>query len=141
MTEFWICLISCIVARIYASLSGVKDGILYGRRGADSFSWNEHVVYVIERMAFGAMFLSGFAVGLIGSYWSVGMITISAVFGFSFWHNGYYYITRGRISGTYGYFSQNSTSSTAVIELRWHPRLMLEALSWICFLIYYWIIK
>lgn len=132
-------LIACIIGRGYASLSGIKDGILYGRQGADSFTWNEHKIYVLERVCFGFMFLIGCVIGCNNPHIFVDIliITLNCLLGFSLWHNGYYYLTRGEIINTYYGFTYNSSSSTAVIELRWKTRLWMEISSWALFIIYF----
>lgn len=130
---------ACITCRIYSVFSGIKDGILYGRQAADSFNWNEHKIYVGERLAFGMMFLSGCLIGIFNThFWGmVLLISINSSLGFSLWHNGFYYVTRGEIINTDYGFTYNSSSSTAVIELRWKTRLWLEILSWSLFIVYF----
>lgn len=34
----------------YASVSGMKDAILYGRSAAETFTWNEHLLFGVERL-------------------------------------------------------------------------------------------
>jgi len=97
----------------YSFLSGKKDAILYSRLGSDSLPYNEHRVYVLER---GAVLLIILFSTLITIQDSLPLI-IANILGFSFWHNGSYYITKGKI------FKQNldwfydSKTSTAFIEI------------------------
>lgn len=130
------CMLACLVLRAYASFSGIKDGILYGRQGADSFSWNEHNIYVIERASVWGILVLGYCLHGYGLL-PIAMICINSILGFSFWHNGFYYVTRGKMINTDFPFWYNSSSSTAVIELRWKGRLWMEIFSWVLFISYF----
>lgn len=139
MGTFFLCFMACLTVRLYAINSGMKDGILYGRQGADSFKWNEHIIYVIERITFGFMFIIGCLLGRNNPqiFWVITMISINALLGFSLWHNGFYYVTRGKILNTHIGFTYNSSTSTSVIELRWRTRLGMEIFSWVLFICYF----
>lgn len=76
---------------VYACADGFSHAILYGRKGDQSFKWNEHIVFNIAR---GSFLLALF---LPGNIWTV----LSAACTFPFFHNGFYYTQRDRIDGSY----------------------------------------
>jgi len=120
---------------IYSSLAGSVEAILYGRQGAETFKWNEHVLYVLK---------AGFVLGgyLLAPYLVHMSILESLVcFGISsmaypFFHDGFYYETARRINRPDYRFSSNSQTSTADIEVLWSIRLNAFLVSIITLLIY-----
>jgi len=95
----------------YACISGVKDGILWSKKGANAFEWNEHIVFISERACIGSMvlvlpFINKFS--LLDS----GAVLASFCLCFSFLHNGCYYTTRRYIDvDYYNWFSESKSSS------------------------------
>src|SRR5579859_7525209 len=117
LLEMIITILTCIVFRFYASASGAKDAMIYGKKGADSLPGNEHVIFFIERLFVVELILLSFFIGFKFQHPEVLIaITINFVLGFSFWHNGFYYIYRGKIDKTYSGFKSNSTTSTSIFE-------------------------
>ena len=124
-----------LVLNLYALLDGVCDAILYSRKGADSFKWNEHIVLVIRRCLVGLLVL----LGVQAPYPCV--ITQLLCFGlsFSFFHNGAYYITRELINGKgllWYYWFHDSLTSTAKLEFNYFFRTLLFLISLIWILLY-----
>lgn len=76
---------------VFACADGFKDAILYGRKGDQSFTWNEHIVYITARGSFLLALL------LPGNWITV----LCSALMFSFFHNGFYYTQRDRIDGSY----------------------------------------
>lgn len=120
-------LIGVLLFSIYAFLSGYKDGILYAGKGAESFKWNEHILYVLERFVVALILLIGF---YYESVVDIGVVLFCAMLGFSLWHNGAYYLSAGRILDNGYVFSSNSRSSTARIELTFRVRMWMFVISW-----------
>ncbi len=93
----------------YAYQQGRAHAMLYSLKGANSFSWNEHRTFTLERAA--VLSLPLFST-LINTEDAI-ILMASAMLSFPFWHNGAYYTTRHDIdTPKYGWFSQ-SQSSTA----------------------------
>jgi hypothetical protein len=114
----------------YACASGVKDAILWSKRGADAFNWNEHLVFVAERAVIGSV------VFVIPYLISPSFIKISVVLAcfslcFPFLHNGCYYTTRRYIDVDYYHWFSESKSSSA----RFNFGYFLRTASFFCGLI------
>lgn len=76
---------------LFAVLCGVVEAILYCRRGAESFRWNEHVVLVLQRGA--VALVAGAALLDKKPGWvAVQFLAIGAMF--SFFHNNAYNFAR-----------------------------------------------
>lgn len=124
---------------IYAIVEGVIEAILYGKKGAETFSWNEHIVYVFARIM--VLFSILFASRLTHLsnldcliYASVCMLS------FPFFHDGSYYETARKINRPEYRFWSNSQTSTAKIEITWFVRVNMLLVSIISLLVYYFII-
>ncbi len=114
---------------LIAGLSGYKEGILYGLKGADSLPWNEHNIFMAERMCIAGVMFHCWLGGSIQWYYMI-TITVAWVLAFPFWHDGFYYKARRKIDSPPGYkFTGDSTSSTAKIEIKWWLRLTLKLIS------------
>lgn len=104
---------------IYFHLAGIIDGLIWGRRGADSLKGDEHNYLVASR---GAVFL----IAILPMSWILAILT---VFLFPMIHNGAYYLTRNRISGgvvyAKGWGSKPSKGSTASINFSFKLRMIL----------------
>lgn len=95
----------------YACISGVKDGILWSKKGANAFEWNEHIVFMAERACIGSiMLVLPFTPKF--SLLDSGVVLASFCLCFSFLHNGCYYTTRRYIDvDYYNWFSESKSSS------------------------------
>lgn len=100
----------------YACISGVKDGILWSKKGADAFAWNEHLVLVAERACIGSIVL---LLPLLSkpSFLDVSAVLLSFCMCFPFLHNGSYYTTRRYIDVDYYHWFSESKSSSAKFNL------------------------
>lgn len=113
---------------IYASLSGMNNAILYGKRGAETFKWNEHMLFFIER---GTVL----GIGLYGSLFVKASIKeclillTACVFAFSFYHNAFYYETTRQINRPDYRFWSNSKTSTAKVNMDFKYRFPLAIIS------------
>jgi hypothetical protein len=95
----------------YACISGIKDGILWSKKGADSFTWNEHIVFIAERATIGSIL---FVLPLLTntSFLDSSVVLATFCMCFPFLHNGFYYTTRRYIDvDYYTWFSESKTSS------------------------------
>ncbi len=104
---------------MYAAVSGFKDGILYSTTGAEAFTWNEQVVFTIER----ALMCLNIAIATGLSLLDVAVVIVCFALAFSFIHNTAYYYCRAKISKTVFDIKYSSTTSTAKIELKFKARL------------------
>lgn len=80
-----------IIIVAFAMAEGFSHAILYGRKGHESFNWNEHWVFTVMRLLF------GFAITIPGSP----LVVVSGLCMYPFFHNGMYYTQRDRIDGSY----------------------------------------
>jgi hypothetical protein len=120
-----ILLIGYIWFNFWAILSGIKEGILYSKKGADAFKWDEHELYATERVV---VFLL-VPLGMNLSIAEVAVLGIACFCAFSFWHNGSYYETRNRIDVPSYSFYSSSKDSTAKLELSFKYRLFGKIFS------------
>lgn len=105
----------------YAIVSGYKDSILWSRRAADAFTWNEHIVFIVERIVIIALVIASTHVSPIQALGA----TLAFLLMFSLTHNQAYYHGRSLIDHTPFIWSYSSTTSTAKIELNYTLRLAL----------------
>lgn len=116
-----LCLFYCVL--------GFKEGILWSKKGADAFKWNEHIVFAIERIGIGL--LAFFAVD-----WQIILVSVLA---FPFFHNGVYYWSRNLINeDVYDreFFDEPSSTSTAKINFSLINRIVGFVLSLILLIVY-----
>lgn len=124
---------------IYSSLAGSVEAILYGKKGAETFSWNEHAIYVFARtMVLFSILFAGRLVPL--SNIDCFIYAIICTLSFSFFHNGVYFETARRINRPDYRFWSNSKTSTAKIEMTWAIRLSMLFVSVGLLILYYTIV-
>lgn len=100
---------------------GIMDAITYCKKGAEAFTWNEHIILNTVRVLTLSMIILVYYSPKINIWWA----SAACLLAFSFWHNGFYYETRKRIDVPgYNFFSE-STTSTAIIEVSFYSRLGL----------------
>ncbi len=129
--------IAYIAAIIYSCLLGVYDAIMYGRKGADSFEWNEHIILVMIRGCFPV----ALQLGIEMTTHQVIFIGACFVFLYSFFHNGCYYVTRAAMDGKiYPWRSWTAASSTdtSLVHFRYWPRTIQFLISLIAITYYLW---
>lgn len=98
---------------VYAITQGKAHAILYSRLGADSFPYNEHKIFTVERCTILLIILFSTLINIHDSL----ILILANTLGFSFWHNGSYYLTKGKIfKKDLGWFYDSKTS-TAFIEI------------------------
>lgn len=100
---------------------GIKEAVLWSRKGVNAFEWNEHAIFNVERiLLFICLFL---AVGT--SYYLLAVLAIASLFTYSFVHNLYYYYFRSVIDGKPFDPFYTSTTSTSRFTLNITVRSIL----------------
>lgn len=107
----------------YSAISGIKDGILWSRKGSEAFKWNEHIIFMIERITIGLLPLAYIIMERF-TWLDYAAMLISWVLMFSFIHNGFYYETRKRIDVKNYHWFYDSRTSTAWFEVDIITRLL-----------------
>lgn len=105
-------------------VSGWIEGILYSRKGADAFKWNEHILYVVAGIIIGFLYVSA-------NHEAYGMerfmVGVSAWFMFPLVHDASYFETRRFTDiSTYRWYSY-STDRSNRIEFRPIVRICLAS--------------
>ncbi len=112
----------------YSILAGYNDAVLYGRKGAASFSWNEHALFVIERVILVCLPL---ATSLTHpSLWRQACDALVFALLYSLLHNTSYYHARNQIDGSqHNPFTYQSPTSSAKHEYGPKVRWLLGGLG------------
>lgn len=117
----------------YFVLSGIKDAMLWSKKGAEAFTWNEHIVFVLERATIVLLsIVSVLAVELTANFLvKYILVLVASLLAFAFWHNGTLYEARNRIDWAYpnGFWSNPSHSSTAKLNFTLTTRLLMWLVS------------
>lgn len=111
---------------LYACLSGIKDAILYCKKGHDAFRWNEHIVFASERGVVISLLVCGY---FLNKPYQLVNIPIAGILAFSFWHNGFYFETRKRIDVPGYNFASVSLNRSNWLEIPFIPRLIMMLIS------------
>jgi hypothetical protein len=113
-------IIGFVIILLGAAFEGVTHAILWSRKGMDAFKWNEHIVFVLQRLILGAALL--IHSDLVG-------ILCGALF-FPLMHNGFYYYFRNKIDQTYpdGFWDFTKGSSANINFKPWH-RIILAVIG------------
>lgn len=112
---------------LYASISGMKDAILYGKQGAETFKWNEHILFNLERATVLSLMAQALFVKM--DVYGLMVLTGSCILSFSLFHNGFYLESARQINRPDYHFYSNSQTSTAPFEITWNLRLFMFILS------------
>lgn len=117
---------------LYACLAGVKDALIYAKKGAKSFPWDEHIIYNIEKTVVGAIF---FIAVLIGKYalwkseihfflwcFAIGFFVFMA---WSFFHNGWWAVTRKHIDKPDYSFTTTTGRYGVTFHINYRQRLKM----------------
>lgn len=106
---------------VFAACEGIAHAILWSKRGADAYKWNEHIVFVVQRIVLGLLiwYSSDLAYLIAGS---IAYIPV---------HASVYYEARKRIDGSYpkGWMSEPSSKSTARFNFSFFTRILLFFIS------------
>ena len=111
----------------YFSCSGIKDAILWSGTKYNAYKWNEHILFVAERISVGLAILFGAILFKTNAGVAL-MIFLGVWLCFPFWHNGFYYWQRNYISKGMIYpkkFKDFTEGSGAKINFEWKTRWYL----------------
>jgi len=115
---------------IYSSL-GAVEALLWARKGAESFKWNEHAwVLAPQRVWIGiTILLTGLCANLYGAI--IVAVFVASIPAFFFFHQGTMYMVRNHINHLVypNRWKDDSTTSTAKINVEWGWRLGLFIMS------------
>lgn len=134
-------IIAYILSIIIASFMGVFEAILFASSVKDKHTsdfWklkmggDIHLFLTSYRIS--VYFPIVISLWFLSGWQSAFLYALSVVFSFSFFHNGFYYLTRKRLDGAYEGFTDESETTTAKISLNFKERLVLFFIS-ICFLL------
>ena len=128
----WLLISMYFLLNILACVLGFKEGILYSRKGAEAFRWDEHLVFLIERSLIAILLILFCFLNLEEAV----VLIILWVFSFSYWHNGCYFVSREYIDVPKYHFTGESDTSSAVLELNFWQRASLKIISIIGLIIY-----
>lgn len=133
-------IILSVVWFLFASLDGFVQAHYYDLfPSTNKGHRNLHPYYTIVRMIVaGLMCYEVYMLGGEGYYiWAnAAIFGVALIMTFSFWHNGFYYLTRRKLSNSLypNGFADTSNSSTAMIELNFKWRTSFFILG-MCFII------
>lgn len=147
-----------LLLRGYASYSGIKDALIYAKRGAASFPFDEHRFYKRERwiviLAITVAVLSGPIIyenylvqkvifldqQLLKVFLPfIVMIGINYALSFSFYHNGFYAEYRHRIDGAYTGFKdgpEHNREGHPKVDFNYNTRSVMEIGAWVLNVVY-----
>lgn len=98
----------------YSCLAGIVEGFLYGKKGAESISGNEHTFFVAKIAAIALIVV----IPVEYHYFDRLILVACWVLLHAFFHDGCYYETRKRIDvAYYHFFYDKSLTSTARLEI------------------------
>jgi hypothetical protein len=115
-------------------VDGMNDAILYSRKGAHAFPWNEHIILVLDRA--GLPLVSVFTILTSDLAWTMVQLWAYLLM-HSFIHNGAYYLCRDKIDGTNHGFKHQSPTTTAKVDLNYKQRSILFVIG-LLLLVAYW---
>ena len=106
---------------VFAACEGITHAILWSKRGADAYKWNEHIIFVVQRIILGLLIWYSPNLSLL----IAGAIAYIPV------HASVYYEARKRIDGAYpkGWVSEPSDGSTARFNFSFFARVLLFSIS------------
>lgn len=130
-----------IIYSFYSILSGMKDAVLWSRKGTEAFGFDEHLIFIMERIAvLLAVVISCYGVeddftNMTGIWTTVFCSALS----FPFLHNGSYYQSRKWIDNSYLGFYADSKTSTSFINFSFPIRsgMFLIAIAYLLCYEYY----
>lgn len=112
---------------LYAYLNGSTEAFIYARKGADSLPADEHNWFTAERILLGGAVVIGVLYGTFfgtaAALYLVCLESVASAAGFSYWHNGWYYLMRDKIDGTAHGWKYQSPTDTAKTQLNYQARL------------------
>lgn len=124
-----------IMMTLFAIASGIVEAILWSKLGVMATKWNEHIFIVFQR---GLMFL----IFLLAAYFdyspkTIWLILTYSILSYPYFHDGAYYWFRNVIDNKVypRRWKDNSTTSTAIIEINYKTRVIFLILGLISLLL------
>jgi len=122
-------IIAYLVWAVYASIDGYLQAYYYALYPSEKKHRNLHPIYVVQRGIMLAAISFGIYWAADGLEWLI--LAFNCVFAFSFFHNGFYYVTRNDLNKA-DYpkrFWDHSGTSTAITEIPpgWRTAMVLIA--------------
>jgi hypothetical protein len=130
---------------LYALVDGAGNAITYSCKGANAFTWNEHIVWVIARLLVIVSFVMGaymgyHAQGQAALWMGLGIEALAGGLAFSFFHNGIYAETRDEIGEDKYSLQQNwkysSPTDTSRFNFTYKQRLWMFICSLVLMALY-----
>lgn len=116
---------------LYAKLNSEIEAFLYSRKGADALPANEHKWTTAARFLPPMFAVAGLILGIYFGWTGLYIILVeclASAAGFSYWHNGWYYLMRDRIDGTSHGWRYQSPTDTAKNQYPYPERV--NGLKW-----------
>ena len=124
-----------ILMTLFAIASGIVEAILWSKMGTHATKWNEHIFIVFQRGVF-------FLTFIICAYFehtakNIFLIFSFAILSYPYFHDGAYYWFRNVIDNKIypKRWKDDSTTSTAIIEIDYKKRVALLILGLIALLL------
>jgi len=117
-----------VVSCVFAILRGWEQAILWSRLGADSYSWNEHLLFVGIRSIYLITILLATQLTIIAGLFIAGAFILS----FAFFHDGMYYEQRYQIDNRVyrkRWWSNPSLTTTSKIKFTSTTRIVLALIG------------
>lgn len=105
----------------YCIVAGIVEAILYARTGAETWKWNEHILFIVKAafVLFGYFAMPHF---IHPTFIESAIGALCSILCYPFFHDGFYYEAARQINRPDYRFSSNSKTSTATIEIPWFIR-------------------
>jgi hypothetical protein len=112
-----------LITVLSSLLEGINNSLISARKGFESFKWNEHILFVLQR---GCWLLVFFVL----LHWKEALLlSIIYALHFSFFHNGSYGESMKKLGYKKYSWTYSSPDSTARIELNFRIRTILFILA------------
>lgn len=109
-------------------LYGTIEAVLWSRKGADAFPWNEHIIFSIQRFVFGVtIVMAGYA-----GYTVAAVSMVVSLFFFFFMHDGAIYLFRNLIDEDIyprRWFDTSTTSTARMKTMSCVVRIILASIG------------
>jgi len=117
---------------LHPFVTGAIEGILYGRKAAESFRWDEHLMFLVGRAIIGLLVLLTTDLTIFDRI----ILVICWIFCYALPHDESYYYTRAKIDKSRYVYGYQSPTSTAKLELNKLERLILLLIGLAGFIVY-----
>lgn len=120
----------------YYIAEAIREALYYHfKTMVSKFDFGEHTLFTVQR---GVVWLISYIVYFNLMSWYDALIILSAmILMFPFWHDGFYYYMRNFLNNDIykKKFRDDSTTSTAKLEIKWPLRLIMFIVALIMFIV------